>query len=224
MPEDTQQTVMAPESVSPFFAREAARLFDRGELTEALHVCEQGRERYPWYATASLIMGRCYEELGRTAEAILEYHRILETLPDSKIARVRLDHMENRERTEFQAFVEQQEETLKKEKNSRTFEDFIREGGGESAVEFLVKKSQNPPPATASARPVTTVQENERQAEIVTVTLAEIYAAQGQFREAIAAYRKLMERRPGDAGRFGKRIVELEDLAAASESEKPLQE
>jgi tetratricopeptide (TPR) repeat protein len=222
MPEDTRQTVIAPESVSPFFAREAAGLVDRGELTEALHVCEQGRERYPWYATASLIMGRCYEELGRTAEAILEYRRLLETLPDSKIARDRLDHMENRERAEFQVFVEQQEETLKKEKNSRTFEDFIREGGGESAVEFLVKKSQNPPPATA--RPVTRVQESERQAEIVTVTLAEIYAAQGQFREAIAAYRKLMERRPDDAGQFGKRIVELEDLAAASESEKPLQE
>jgi cytochrome c-type biogenesis protein CcmH/NrfG len=71
---------------------------------------------------------------------------------------------------------------------------------------------------------MTSIQENERQAEIVTVTLAEIYAAQGQFREAIAAYRKLMERRPDDAGRFGQRIVELEDLAAASESEKPLQE
>lgn len=222
MSEDTRQAVIAPDAVSPFFAREAARLFDRGELTEALHVCEQGRERYPWYATASLIMGRCYEELGRTAEAILEYRRILEILPDSRIARARLDHMENRERAEFQAFVEQQEETLKKEKNSRTFEDFVREGGGESAVEFLVKKSQTPPPVTA--RPVTTVQENEHQAEIVTVTLAEIYAAQGQFREAIAAYRKLMERRPDDAGRFGKRIVELEDLAAASESEKPLQE
>jgi tetratricopeptide (TPR) repeat protein len=224
MPEDTPQTVLPPESVSPFFAREAVRLFDRGELTEALHLCERGREQYPWYPTAGLIMGRCYEELGRTAEAILEYRRLLESLPDSQIARARLNQMENRERAEFQAFVEQQEETLKKEKKPRTFEDFIRDGGGESAVEFLVQKSQNPPPTRASTRPMTSIQENERQAEIVTVTLAEIYAAQGQFKEAIAAYRKLMERRPDDAGRFGQRIVELEDLAAASESEKPLQE
>ncbi len=56
----------------------------------------------------------------------------------------------------------------------------------------------------------------------MTVTLAEIYAAQGEYGEAMAAYRILMERQPGEAEGYRKRIRELERLAAAA-TEKPLE-
>jgi tetratricopeptide (TPR) repeat protein len=226
MTDDTRENNVLSPPVSPFFAREAARLLDRGELTEALRVCERGRERYPSYATASLIMGRCYEELRRIGEAVLEYRRALEILPDNPLIRTKVEQAEQRERVEFQVFAEQQIQTLKREKDSRTFEGYIREGGMESAVEFLQKKPQAPPPEKPSdqASPPEGVEENGHSAEIVTVTLAEIYAAQGQYGEAIAAYRKLMERRPEETAQFKRRIADLEDLAAASEPEKPLQE
>jgi hypothetical protein len=47
---------------------------------------------------------------------------------------------------------------------------------------------------------------------MVTATLAEIYASQGEFGEAIDAYRKLAEQRPGSAERYQKRLRELEEL------------
>jgi pentatricopeptide repeat protein len=47
---------------------------------------------------------------------------------------------------------------------------------------------------------------------IVTVTLAEIYAKQGDYREAIEAYKKLIEQRPEDTGRHAVRMNELEKL------------
>jgi tetratricopeptide (TPR) repeat protein len=48
--------------------------------------------------------------------------------------------------------------------------------------------------------------------EIATPTLAEIYAAQGAYREAIRTYTQLADRRPEDRGRFEQRIRELEEI------------
>jgi tetratricopeptide (TPR) repeat protein len=48
--------------------------------------------------------------------------------------------------------------------------------------------------------------------EIVTPTLAEIYAAQGAYREAIQTYAQLVDRRPGEKERFEQRIRELEEI------------
>jgi tetratricopeptide (TPR) repeat protein len=48
--------------------------------------------------------------------------------------------------------------------------------------------------------------------EIVTPTLAEIYAAQGAYQEAIRTYKLLMFRKPQERGRFEQRIRELEEI------------
>ena len=47
----------------------------------------------------------------------------------------------------------------------------------------------------------------------MTPTLAEIYASQGEYEEAMKAYRKLMTLRAADAPQFEKRLAELEALA-----------
>jgi len=47
---------------------------------------------------------------------------------------------------------------------------------------------------------------------IVSPTLAEIYASQGRYREAIEAYNRLAQQRPADAGRYRERLAELEKL------------
>jgi hypothetical protein len=46
----------------------------------------------------------------------------------------------------------------------------------------------------------------------VTPTLAEIYAKQGWFDDAIKAYKVLARNKPGEKARFEKRIEELEKL------------
>jgi tetratricopeptide (TPR) repeat protein len=210
--------------VSPSFARVAGELLQRGEVLEAIRLCTEGLERHPWYATGNLILGQCHEELGRTVEALLEYRRALEALPDNVMLRDAVRRVETRQQEEFRAFAEEQSRILGPVANSRTFEEYVREGEGENAAEFLLQKprpvsGQQPSPAQRE-----TGGAEEEAPEIVTVTLAEIYAAQGQFGEAIGAYRKLIERRPEEAERFRRRITELEDLQSASDAEKPLQE
>ena len=72
-------------------------------------------------------------------------------------------------------------------------------------------------PAPASQPPVPVVQpppaeQRKTSGRIVTATLAEIYANQGEYDEAIEAYRALIQQRPGSAGRYQRRLAELEEL------------
>jgi lipopolysaccharide biosynthesis regulator YciM len=57
---------------------------------------------------------------------------------------------------------------------------------------------------------------------IVTATLAEIYARQGEYGQAVEAYRMLIRRSPASAGLFAERLAELERLLqGAHEPGKP---
>ncbi|HEX9005961.1 MAG TPA: tetratricopeptide repeat protein, partial [Bacteroidota bacterium] len=50
-------------------------------------------------------------------------------------------------------------------------------------------------------------------ARLVSATLAEIYVQQGQYAEAIRAYRALIERQPDERERYEKRIGEIEGIS-----------
>jgi hypothetical protein len=57
----------------------------------------------------------------------------------------------------------------------------------------------------------------EQAPVIVTETLAEIYASQGQFREAIQAYTTLSAGKPEETERYARRIAQLEELLRLEE-------
>jgi tetratricopeptide (TPR) repeat protein len=187
----------------------------------------EGSVEYPWYATGVYLLGKCYEELGRTAEAILGYRRAVALAPDAGVVREALGRAERREQGAFEAFAVQQANVMNRTPGSVGFEEYIggEAGAAESSADFLRKQAE-----AARHDEVRAGAEKEKEkatsappsARIVTVTLAEIYAAQGEYREAVEAYRILMERRPEDAEGFQKRIRELEILAAAA-TEKPLE-
>jgi predicted Zn-dependent protease len=56
--------------------------------------------------------------------------------------------------------------------------------------------------------------------KIVTATLAEIYANQGEYQAAIAAYMRLREQHPEEAGRYDRRIAQLEESARMQHAEQ----
>jgi tetratricopeptide (TPR) repeat protein len=178
------------EEHSPRFAERAAEYLARGETAEAKRLCRTGVERFPWYATGHLVLGRCCERAGHYRAAAGCYHQVLQMLPGLAAA----------------------EEALARV-SGRPDED-------ESGVEFLLRQLgqvKRPPPDTEE-RGSDRVEDGTagwpegRAAKIVTVTLAEIYARQGQYGEAVEAYRMLIRQRPEDAGRFGERLAELERL------------
>jgi tetratricopeptide (TPR) repeat protein len=214
-----------PMDVSPWFARRASERIEAGNTAEAARLCIDGVAEYPWYATGVYVLGKCYEELGRTAESILEYRRAVALAPDAALVREALARVERHEQGAFEAFAVQQAKALNRVAGSVGYEEYIagEAGAAESSADFLRKQAE-------AARHDEARAEVEKEkgkpsvpsTRIVTVTLAEIYAAQGEYREAVEAYRVLMERRPEDAEGFQKRIRELEILAAAA-TEKPLE-
>jgi len=214
---DTSQRGSAP--ASPWFARIAADMLDSGDTKEALRVCIEGTRVFPRYTTGRLVLGRCYEALGSHIEAMLEYRRVLEVFPDNPLVRDLLKHANEREQQGFDAFAAQWQAKLQGRKDRLTFEEYVgtpTSPPGQSMDEIIQKLESAPrripvadvpPPAPEGPREMPA-----SPARFVTATLAEIYASQGEYDEAIEAYRTLAAQRPGSAERYQKRLEELEEL------------
>jgi tetratricopeptide (TPR) repeat protein len=210
---------------SPEFAHHAKKQLENGEVQKALEICLEGTAEFPWYGTGALILGQCYDALGRTVEAMLAYRRALKAVPDNPLVQSLLKSAEEREQQAFEAYAESQARLLKAKKESTTFESYVSEGSEqrEGSVEYLVKQLQGAKRIVPAGSEGHAAEEQAPASEapttrIVTATLAEIYANQGQYREAIKAYRTLCEQRPEEAHRYEKRLADLEELARAQKS------
>lgn len=205
---------LANNPKSPTFARLASYYLKEGKPEKALEICVAGLRFFPAYATAHLILGKSYEALGRTVEAMLEYRKAHRAVPDNPTVVTLLKNIEQREQSAFKAFAEERSQRLKERRNALTLEEYTSDqpGGGESAVDFLLQKlhqaKQGVTPESET-RPDASPEADRQPPTIVTATLAEIYANQGEYREAIEAYRKLRTQHPEETGRYDKRINEL---------------
>jgi tetratricopeptide (TPR) repeat protein len=90
--------------------------------------------------------------------------------------------------------------------------------GIQNKIEELTNKLQNAGKITPiinfaqKETPAASEQDTPAGMGFVTPTLAEIYAKQGWFDDAIKAYRTLARNKPAEKERFEKRIAELEEL------------
>jgi len=224
MPRSFQDVLVSRAVATPWFARLASVYLEQGEAETALRVCREGMKRYPRYVTGNLILGKCYEALGRRIEAALEYGRVLEVLPDNQMVRDVVRQLERQEQVAFETFAQRRQGELGPVGGSVSFEQYnISQGGPqESSVEFLIKQLQevrrSTPHGEGKQGEEVELEDDEAAAKIVTETLAEIYASQNEFQEAIKAYRKLLELRPEEAARYEKRLAELEERARTAGS------
>ncbi len=202
--------------ISARFARTAAECLREGDMQRAIELCVEGTRAYPEYAMGHLMLGKCFEALGRNQEALAEYRRALGALPDNPTVLALVRRAEEKEQAEFQQFVAEQEKRFKQTPKSTPPE---QNGGDVSAqadptIEHLMKElerrrrekhravsfgAEAPPPP------------GERIEAIVTPTAAEIFASQQLYYEALKIYRELAVVSPG---KYDARIRELERLAA----------
>ncbi|HEX9656667.1 MAG TPA: tetratricopeptide repeat protein [Bacteroidota bacterium] len=192
---------LAANPRSMAFARLAGLYLRQGNLEDALRLCVDGVKRFPRYGTGHLILGKCYEALGRNVEAMLEFRKALRATPDSDAIRQMLAAVEKKEEEAFRLF--EKERTRRMDGQRDTL----------SAHTYVTGKQKEP----IAKKP----EERGPNIRIVTPTLAEIYATQGEYEEAIAAYNKLIEQRPGDAARYVVRVNELKELRRIREAEEP---
>jgi len=193
------------EKIVPRFAVRVTELLARGEIAAALSLCLGGTKKYPEYATGYLLLGRCYEKLGRPLEAVTQFQRVDWLVPRLECVAEALRRLSGGDATPGPAATAQ----------------------GETSIDFMLRQLQMAKPRRGIATPAATPEEDRTPApetppeqskregsapHFMTVTLAEIYAQQGEYRAAVEAYRTLIQQRPDDAGRFRERLEALEKL------------
>jgi tetratricopeptide (TPR) repeat protein len=181
-------SVAAGTDIEPRFAERASGLLDRGDVPAALSLLLAGMKQYPAYATAHVLLGQCYERLGKVQDAAQQFTQARRILPGL---------------TGIGAASQPAADS-------------------ENGVDFMLRQLPHvkirPDAAmqleTGTPAPTGTDDGagSEPTAPIVSVTLAEIYAEQGRYREAAEAYSRLAQQRPAEAGRYRERLAELERL------------
>ncbi len=218
-------------NISPSFAREAAEHLRDGNIQRAVDLCLLGTNTFPNYATGHFVLGKCHEAFGRTADALAAYRQALSKLPDNPTLQTLVTNAEEKEQKEFQKFVEVQQKRFEGKKDTVPAQQFLAKDPPkdkeESAIEYLAKRLQDvkrikPNPA-ASTESSSIPPDGERSLKFVTATVAEIYAGQGEFTEAIHAYNELAKQHPEEDEKFKKRVAELERLLAIQQQEKKLE-
>ena len=221
---DTSAKGAALGAPSPWFARTASDLLEAGNTKEALRICVEGTRVFPRYATGRLILGKCYESLGSHVEAMLEYRRVFEMFPDNPVIADLVRNAGKREQEGFELFAAERQAHLQGRKDRLTFEEYVgsTSNAGETSVEQIIQQLEEAPRHLPVSSPDPAISPTEQESlpqsgRLVTATLAEIYASQGEYDEAIEAYRTLVAQRPGSAERYQKRLAELEDLKRAQQ-------
>jgi tetratricopeptide (TPR) repeat protein len=180
--------------LSPVFARLASLYLSANRAEEARELCEKGITRYPAYATAHLVLSKCYFQLARLSDAKRELSMTLNLQPRCEIARTVLRETMLRSAAEMG-----KETTVVDQGNQAGLEQAV----GEAGVSTLLRGASIGAEEEFSTAGVSD--------EIVTPTLAEIYASQGAYREAIRTYLLLARRKPAEKKQFEQRIRELEE-------------
>lgn len=215
---------LAANPASPFFARLASHYLQEGNTHKAVELCLNGLKVFPDYATGHLVLGKCYEAMGRDIEAMLEYRKVLRAVPDNPTVKNLLRNVEQRENEAFRKFSEERARKLAERRGTLTFERYAAQEDveKESTIDFVLRRLNTarkpvPPPPDSHSPNDDEPGSGVGAGKIVTATLAEIYAKQGEYREAIEAYRKLISQHPAEAKRFEQRIAQLEELQHAEQ-------
>jgi tetratricopeptide (TPR) repeat protein len=204
--------------------------FLAGRFKEAEELCRAGLAKYPHYSTARIVLGKCLAETGRGDEGLESLRGVLRSYPDSGIVRQLIEEIEAKNSQTKPDVIAQVEvvvpepvagpvaavESSPKVEIAPIVEVPIvvepialpevpvlarltpqRLERPSVAVEIVVE-----PPKVGSSEVVD-------DGRIVSKTLAEIYAGQGAYEEAILTYKLLKGKRPAEAVEIEKRIAEL---------------
>jgi len=167
--------ILARESSSLVFAALSEAYRRRNMLDQAIAVCKTGLHHHPGFVSGRVALARAYVDKGDTDRAVKELERVILTAPDNLIAQGLLlaiyeekHDWDNLEKTVHRILsLDPQDERARKSWQTLRTQPTVGENG--AGGEYR---------------------------EIVTQTLAEIYASQGYYDKAFGIYRKLSVQEP----------------------------
>jgi len=192
---------------SPLFTRIANSLIKQGNYTEAFKILNNGLEKNPNYPTAHFILAIALAYSGKENEAIEEVRKGSELIRSDSTLDIYLNRVKEII-NERNLLKESRRPSLleKPEKPKDNFED-----GLENLALKLTnaKIIYNPEDKELSGIEISEFQGSK----IASETLAKIYIAQGDYKEAITVYHELAKKNPDRADEFAQKISELQKIS-----------
>lgn len=167
-------------------------------LGQAIEVCARGLRRHPNYTSGRVALARAYFDSGQVDEARQELERVVATVPENLIAQRLLGSIYR-----DQGELDRMEGCL-----HRILSLDPQDGEASEALDWI---------EASRGRTWPDGSEPDGEREIVTRTLAEIYASQGYVERAADIYRQLCRKEPDNPVLRG-RLAELRGKAAARPS------
>ncbi|MBU2493388.1 MAG: hypothetical protein KJ571_12240 [Bacteroidetes bacterium] len=200
---------------SPLFARVANAELNKGNVEEALNILSTGLELYPDYASARLVNAKALAYSGSKEEAIEEVKKAGLLINDLKSEQYYLNQIEKiyAESSAFSesrrtAFFPENFEAIEEEVKTEIEEEIIDDGLEQLAEELN------------SAKSIEVEEEEEKPSSgfvftggkpIISETLAGIYMAQGNLKDAKYVYEQLIIKEPEKEERFRKKLAVIEE-------------
>lgn len=237
---------------STIFAPLADACRKAGMIEEALDICRKGLESNPRYASGYVVQGKCLYDAERPAEAEAAFRKVLALDPKNLVA-LKFIGIILSERGDAGAARACFEHILALDPDDRDIRRRLEEVG--DAKPSAVPREPRPvprhavnAPAAASipetvelratqsepgdagdddfeGAPITLGDESGTTDEIATMTLADIYAAQGYTEKALRIYHEVSRRQPNNE-ELRRRISALEtrarEAAASVEAAEPV--
>lgn len=218
--------------LTPEFVKLANYYLINGNVNEAISLLQVGLTFYPNYVTAKLVLGKCYLANRYFFDAKKIFEQLLSENPELSIARKYLDIAIDLTKNEVSR---RQEENIvpKLEFKAPIFNDYdfsynlfptydiedfantLKEENLEESSEYIEFKNvvespyffkrENTKPAYEKKR-----LRNKFEVKIITETLADIFAKQGNYFDAIEAYSHLLKIKPERKEQLESKISEVE--------------
>jgi len=167
--------ILAREPASLVFAALSEAYRKRNMPDQAIAVCKKGLHHHPGFVSGRVALARAYVDKGETDRAVKELEKVILTAPDNLIAQRLL-----------LAIYEEKRDWGNLEKTVHRILSLDPED--EKAGQVWQRLRKQP---TTNEKAV-----GKGSGEIVTQTLAEIYASQGYYDRAFDIYRKLSVQEP----------------------------
>lgn len=190
---------------SRLFAPLADAYRKNGDIDKAIEVLEQGLEKMPQYASAHVILAKCYYDKGATERSKAEFHRVLELDAENLVA------------LKFMGDILLAED--KRPEAAECYRRILAIDPTNAEVARALKEMES----SFVVKEINLADEkktrDERPRELATMTLAGIYAAQGYYNKALRIYHDVLDREPGNA-EAKEMVAKLEGLMNAAETER----
>ena len=204
---DKVRLIFEYNNQSPLFVKVANTEIENNNIDSAIGILNEGIKTYPRYATAFFLLGRAYILAGNYSSALKQIKKGSDLICSKKTYDFYFNELENnkKQRSVFQSssrnifLPEQGKLDERKEVENSGSKNGFDENGNQSVddrLDQIAKDISNAkiPEAAGTAELQDNLLPGSTGSMIVSETLARIYIAQGELKEAIEVYRKLIKK------------------------------